>query len=457
MSGSTTAGAYAPGDGERERRVAWYVVAILLLASISSWVDRQVLALVLEPIKADFGLSDTQVSLLAGPAFGVVYGLLGFVMGRIADTRSRRALIGWGIAAWSLMSTFTGLARSFGQLFLSRVGVGIGEATLSPAAYSLLADYFPPRRLALALSVFGTGIFMGAGLGYLIGGGVAELAQHMQPWHLPIVGEIRPWQKVFIFVGIPGVVLALLMLTVPEPLRGGVARDGASYPVRLTLQYLRQRAGAFTAHGVGTAAFSLVNLGTATWFPAFFMRAHGWTYAEVGLYMGGTTLVFGTLGVLAGGRTAGWLERRGHTGANLTAGIIGAAGTLLAAFPLYLSSSFGVLIGALIVTNFFAAFPWGAFAAAVQEMTPAPMRGQASALYLFLINVIGGAAGPPAVALLTDNVFRSEALVGMSLLVVTVGGRLVSMAALTAGLKPYRRAVEAASAWTPSGAPVASQ
>lgn len=439
----------AGDDTRRETLYAWYVVAVLLLASMSSWIDRQVVALLVDPIKADFRLDDTQVGLLLGPAFAVIYALLGFVMGRIADTRSRRGLIGWGVAAWSAMSTFTGLARSFGQLFVSRVGVGIGEATLSPPAYSLLADYFPPRRLPFALSVFGMGIFMGAGLGYLIGGTVVELVQHLQPWHIPVVGEIRPWQIVFLVVGLPGLLIAFLLLTVREPARAGLARgEGGAYPVRLTIRYLRERVGAYAAHGLGTAAFSLVNLATATWFPAFFMRAHGWSYAEVGVYMGGGTLVFGTIGVVAGGRTAEWLRKRGQAGGNLTVGIIGAVGTLVAAVPLYFTSNFATLLVALLITNFFAAFPWGAFAAAVQEMTPRPMRGQASALYLFLINVIGGAAGPWLVGLLTEHVFGGDAMVGMSLFAVTVAGRLASVVALGAGLRPYARAVGAATAWT---------
>ena len=419
-----------------------------MLANLSSFVDRQILFLLADSIKADLRISDTAMSFLMGTAFAVTYSITGFPIGRLADYRSRRGIIAWGIAAWSLMCALTGLARNYTQLFLARVGVGIGEATLSPPAFSLIADYFPPRRLASAMSFFGTGIFLGAGFAYFVGGTIIEAFQDMPPWQLPILGEMRPWQSALVVVGLPGFLIALLMLTVREPARTYSGARGHSLSTSATLRYVRRHLGAFSAHGLGIAIFSLVNYGTASWFPSYFMRVHEWSAGKVGVYMGGATMIFGTLGIILGGRAAVWLRAR-RQDANLLIGILGALVSIVAAFPMYLTRDPAILIAALIVTNVAAAFPWGAASAAVQEMTPAPMRGQASALYLFLINIIGFALGPTAVALLTDGVFRSEAMVGYSLLVVTLVGRSLSAGILAAGLGSFRRAVTAAEQWVP--------
>lgn len=433
---------------------AWYVVGVLMLANVSSFVDRQILTLLVGPIKRDLAITDTQMSLLLGLAFALFYSVLGFPIGRLADARSRRAIIGWGIALWSVMCALCGLARNYGQLFLARVGVGVGEAALSPPAFSLLADYFPPRRLASALSVYSTGIFIGSGLAYLIGGTVIELVSRMEPWHWPLVGEIRPWQRVFIVVGLPGLAIAALMLTVREPPRTQSAgQSGQAYPLTGVIAWLRAHRASYAAHGLGFATFSLVNYGTAFWFPAYFERVHGWSPGKIGLYMGGATMIFGTLGVVLGGRLAEWWRQRQAADANLRVGIVAAALSMAMAAPLYLSRSEPLLLTALVITNVASAFPWGAAAAAVQEMTPGPMRGQASALYLFLINVVGLAMGPTAVAVLTDQAFRDPVRVGLSLLVVTVTGRAIAAAIFASGLRPYRATVTAMLAWRESAEP----
>lgn len=430
---------------------AWYVVSVLMLANVSSFVDRQILSLLVVPIQRDLAITDTQMSLLLGLAFAVFYSILGFPIGRLADVRSRRAIIGWGIATWSVMCALCGVARTYGQLFLARVGVGVGEAALSPPAYSLIADYFPARRLASAMSLYSMGIFIGSGLAYLIGGTVIEVVSNLEPWHLPLVGEIRPWQRVFIVVGLPGLVVALLMLTVREPPRTqSLGMGGKGFPLDVVFGWFRRHRTTYAAHGLGFAVFSLVNYGTAFWFPAYFERAHGWSSAKIGLYMGGATIVFGTLGVVAGGRMADWWRRRDVSDANLRVGIVAGLLSIAAALPLYLSRDEPLVLAALVITNLAASFPWGAAAAAVQEMTPGPMRGQASALFLFLINVVGLAAGPTAVALLTDRVFGDPAQVGLSLLAVTILGRLGATGLFASGLAAYRRTVAAAPVWRPA-------
>ncbi len=437
-----------PGEVRSPGIYAWYVVIVLMLANVSGFIDRQVISLLVDPIKSDLALSDTQVSWLGGLAFAAFYSVLGFPIGRLADVRSRRAIIGWGAAVWSVMCAMSGLARGYWQLFLARMGVGVGEASLTPPAFSLIADYFPQQRLSSAMSLFGVGIFLGSGLAYWIGGAVIQLVQATPPWHVPMVGELRPWQTVLVLVGAPGIAVALLLLTVREPRRSAVpGRLPSALPMRTAFGYVRAHPRAFSGQGIGFAIFALVNYGTAFWFPAFFERSHDWTIGQVGVYMGGATVIFGSLGILAGGRLSDWLKQRGRVDGDMQVGIMGSALALAAAIPLYTTRRFDVLIAGLIVTNIAAALPWGAAAAALQEMTPSPMRAQISALYLFLVNMIG-ALGPTAVALFTDRVFHHEAaMVASSLLLVTVAGRLLSIVCLWYGLQGFRGAVRAATEW----------
>jgi len=428
--------------GERPVRYAWYVVAVLMVLNISSFIDRQVISLMVDPIKQDLGLSDTRMSLILGPAFGTTFAIAVFFMGRLADRYSRRTLIAWGVAIWSVMCTANGMANSFAQLFVARVGVGAGEATLSPSAYSMIADYFPPKGLATAMSVFTSGVFLGAGLAYLIGGFLVDMASAGPAWRIPGIGLIRPWQQVFILIGVPGLALALLALTIREPPR---AVDASGRRIVLSLPevgaWFRRHALGYVTFGLGIGLFSIVNYGTALWFPAYFQRAHDWSQARVGVYMGGTTAVFGVLGSLLGGRMADWLKSRGRTDGNLLILIGAALVSIAAGFPLFLPPSEPVMIGALVVTNLVAAMPFGAAAAAAQEMSLPALRGQASAVLVFILNFVGLGVGPPAVALLTDHVFQDPARVGLSLLVVTVLGRALAALVTWVGLPAHRRAV----------------
>jgi len=423
---------------EETPRYAWYVVCVLLLLNVSSFIDRQVMALLVIPIKADLGISDTQIGLLLGPAFAGTFALSGLLIGRLVDRGNRTAIIAWGVAAWSVMCMACGVANTFGQLFASRFGVGIGEATLSPSANSLIADYFPPEKLATAMSLFTSGVFVGAGLAYLIGGLVLEAVGNTAPWQLPVFGEISAWQRVFILVGAPGLLLSFLALTLREPRRRRSAQSPThAATIREVVEWFGRHSRAFWTFGIGVAVYATVNFGTAFWFPAFFQRTHEWSYGKVGLIMGGATLVFGVVGVIAGGRLADRLKQRGRRDGNLIVLIISAIVSIVAGLPLYLTSSEPVLIAALIVTNIAAAAPFGAAAAAMQEMSPSTMRGQAAAILGLLLNFVGGSVGPTAVGLLNDRVFQDPAKVALSLLVMTLVGRTIAALSIAAGLRSH--------------------
>lgn len=200
----------------------WYVVLLCMLAYIFSFIDRQILALMIEPIKADLNLTDTQFSLLHGLAFSLFYAFMGLPLAYIADRFSRPKLISIGIIFWSLATAFCGLSKNFVQLFLSRMGVGIGEAALSPAAYSMFSDMFSKEKLGRAVAVYSIGSFVGGGIAFLVGGYVIGLLKDTSLIDVPFFGMLKAWQMAFIIVGLPGIFIGLLfILTVKEPKRKG--------------------------------------------------------------------------------------------------------------------------------------------------------------------------------------------------------------------------------------------
>lgn len=422
-------------------RYAWYVVGLLMLANLSAQVDRQILTLLVEPIKADLGISDTQMGLLVGLPFGLFYATLGIPIGRLADAWNRRNLIAIGIAVWSVMTTIFAVARGYGQLLLARIGVGVGEAALVPPALSLLADAFPPKRIATALSVFSTGTFLGSGFAYFISGFVVELVAERGAPTLPFIGAISPWQSVFLVVGIPGLLIALLMLTIVEPLRRGAA--GAT--IRETLEHLSRERASFLYLTIGYSLYVLVNYGTAAWLPSYFVRVHEWTIGEVGLFMGGGTMIFGTLGILLGGWLADRMRERGILGSRLLVGSIGALGALASGAALYLTRDDTTAKLLLIPLNIFHALPFGAAPAALVDLAPARMRGQVTALFFFALNVIGFTLGPVAVGQLNDRVYGADG-VGYSILTVAAFGLLLAAVILTIGSRPYASTVRRAQA-----------
>ncbi len=417
---------------------AWYIVAILTLANVSGFVDRQILALLVEPIKRDLGVSDTQVSLLMGLSFAVFYSVLGIPIGRLADRRSRRALVAAGAVLWSAMTALSGLARSFTQLFVLRIGVGVGEATLGPSAVSMIADSFPRERRGSAMSVYMLGTFLGSGIAYALGAYVVGLADVQGEVILPLVGAIRPWQTVFFVVGLPGLAIGALAMTMREPPRTGIA---AVLPLAEVLAYFRTHSRTMTTLSLGFACSAAVNYGIAAWLATFFVRTHGWTATQAGTLQGVLTMTVGVIGTLLGGYLTDRMVRQGVSDAPLLVGIYAAVGMLLTATVYPLVSSATLAAWLLGPVNLFAAMPWGAANAAVAEALPARMRGQGSAVYFLVVNLFAGAFGPTAVALITDHVFGDALALRWSLALCTAAGMVFTIILLGLGRSAYRTTV----------------
>ena len=435
---------------------AWYAVAVLTLLYVFSFIDRQILNLLVAPIRRDLNISDTQMSLLMGLSFAVFYTFFGIPLGRLADSRSRRAIIAAGVTIWSIMTAGCGLARNFSQMLFLRMGVGVGEAALSPAAYSMITDYFPKQRLATAISVYSMGIYVGSGLAFFLGGAVVGMASGQTTWELPLVGHTRPWQVIFFIVGLPGVALAFLMYTVQEPLRRGAkfirSADGtvrvAKVPLREAFEYLVRNRRTFICHNVGFALLSFSSYGSSAWIPTFLIRNHGWTGAKAGMVYGAIVAIFGTLGIVTGGRLADWLAERGRRDANMRVGLIVALAWLPSGviYPLVPDATWAAAL--LIPTVFLASAPFGVAPAAIQQVVPNALRGQASAIYLFVVNLIGLGVGPTAVAMVTDYIFHDDNAVRFSLLIVATAAHLIAAALLWVGLKSFLISQDRMKEWT---------
>ena len=398
--------------------LAWAMVAVLFVAYIFSFIDRMIIGLLVEPLKADLGLSDTQVSLLQGFAFAIFYTVIGLPLGRLIDRTARMRIVAVGVALWSLMTASCGLATQYWQLFIARMGVGVGEATLSPAAYSVISDAFPRRRLGLAMGVYGLGSAVGAGLAFFIGAIVIELVTSAGSLTLPLFGELRAWQATFVIVGLPGLVIAGVFLLLPEPARHGDAGSEPEIPLSQVWDFTRRRAGAVLGLCFAVAMVNLAVFAAVSWLPVFLIRVHGFALTEAGHFAGGALILGGLIGLIGGG----WLSDRinnGSAAGRLTVcGIAGAIGTVFAVvFPL---AGHPLVTGIAFVIFFAtAALPIGAGASALQQLTPNRMRATLSAVYLFIVNLIGLGAGPTVAAFIGDTFFPFETGIRYAIAIVS--------------------------------------
>ncbi|WP_339487774.1 spinster family MFS transporter [Pseudomonas sp. EL_65y_Pfl2_R95] len=428
---------------------AWTTVSILMVAYVLSFIDRQILNLLVGPIRRDLAISDTEMSLLMGLSFAMFYTVCGIPLGRLADTKSRRGLIAFGVLFWSAATAACGMARLYWQFLLCRIGVGVGEAALSPAAYSLIADSFPLERRATAISVYSMGVYLGSGLAFLLGGLVIKFASAQGDVMLPLLGEVRPWQLIFLGLGVAGVLFTLLMLAVKEPARRG-AGAGVVVPLSQVARYIRKNRRTVLCHNFGFAGLAFAGYGSAAWVPTFYIRTYGWDASHVGIVYGSIVAVFGCLGIVFGGRLADWMAKRGRTDANMRVGLYAAIAAVpfVLGFPLMESAFWASVL--MAPTVFCLSMPFGVAPAAIQEIMPNSMRGQASAIYLFVITLLGLGIGPTAVALVTDYVFADDNALRYSLLIVTLLAISSSIILLSKGLKPYRESIERVRAWAAS-------
>jgi MFS family permease len=425
MAATTNApGITARGTGETilvqheypSARAGWWATTVFFLLYTISFIDRQMLNLLVEPIKATLKVSDFEVSLLQGMTFALFYTVFGVAIGWLVDHGPRRRLIFAGVVLWSIAASGCGLAARYWQMALARVGVAVGEATLAPAAYSLMSDIFPPRRLALPMSFMGSGAPVGTALAMIIGSYVMATVPS-GGMELPVFGTLEGWQVAFFVAGVPGLLLAPLVFTIAEPARikptsqqePGAAKAASALP------YLAAHRRFYFGHFMGFALYSMINYGLSSWLPTFLIRRHGMELSQAGYASGLFMFAFSTTGAIAMGFLVDRWYARGRKDAHLLF-FAGCTLVQLLSVALAVSVADPWVALVLLIPQIAASGFTGVAAAALQIGTPARMRGQVSAIYLLVFNLIGLGLGPTSVAFFTDFVFRDEARVGSSIL-----------------------------------------
>lgn len=391
---------------------SWVLVGTLTFAYAVSFLDRTIIVLLLEPIKQTFGVSDTALGLLHGFGFIMFYLLLGVPIGRLVDRYSRKLILITGIVVWSLMTAACGIAPTFFWLLMARLGVGAGEATLGPAAFSMIGDAVNPDEQPRALAIYSMGISIGSGMALIVGGWVLGL---LTKYSLPAwtgMAHLEPWQVVCILAAMPGVLVVVLLILLREPERrssqtADETDSNPSVPIRDILRYVGENRVAY-ASVIG--AFSLVILagyGVGTWIPTFLYRTYGISMSQIGVTYGVIATVTGLLGASAAAALSGRLAEAGRRDAAIILMLVGVAGGAVA-LPLYtLAPTAFYSFAGLALNGFFGGFPFGAAAAAINQITPGRMRGQMSAVFHLAINLIGVGFGPILVGFLTDQVFTT--------------------------------------------------
>lgn len=407
------------GDGHwPSRGRAVWTTALLMLAMIVSYVDRSIIALLVDPIKASLRLTDVEIGLIQGAAFGMVFTVMMFPVGWLADNFSRMRLVGTAVAFWSVMTATCGLATNVTQLFLARMGVAMGEASLGPTAPSIIADSFPPERRTLPLSLYATSASAGISLSLLIGGALAALIGDRKFVEIPGLGQFEPWQVIFFVVALPGLLVSLLFFVSREPVRSAPKSSAEAGPKLLPVLLEHRRV--LLPHIVGYGVFQIFSYSVASWLPAFFMRVHGWSVAEVGLQLGLIQLGSGIAGALIGGATARALWRRGGRNADfvtaaLFIGLTAAPAIAGMLVPNYYASS--AFVGLMLIG---CAACVGPMLAGIQDVVPGPVRARVTAIYYIVLGLVGLTLGPLAIGLMNDKLFVDPQSVGKSLALAAV-------------------------------------
>jgi MFS family permease len=435
----------------RNGRYAWIVTLILLLGYSFAFIDRQMLNLLVEPIRRDFRLDDTSVSFLLGFAFVLAFAFAAPIAGRWADLGHRRNICVFAVAVWSVFTIGCGLAGSYGTLFSARLGVGAAEAFLMPAAWSLIADYFSRERLPRAMSVFLLGPYLGGGLALILGGTVVHALGNPTGdggWH-----GLAPWRAAFLVAGCIGLVPILLLFVIREPSRHSVTPTAPSFGLDAVVRYMWQARGFYGAFYGGISLQTITFYAVPAWMPTYLVRRFAVPLGDIGLQYGVVVLVMGCLGVLVGPFLGRWLVTRGYRDHNMRIPVIACLGLVPFAAALPLAPSYGSALAICAGLTFFCSLPMPMAAAALQTVTPNRMRGVAASLYMFIVSLVGVAFPPTLIALLTDHVFHDPAKLGWSLGIVCSLAALAAAFVIARGLPAYRRALAHADAAILAGAP----
>lgn len=417
-------------------RTAWQALAILLLTYILAFVDRQTINLLVEPIKRTLAISDLHIGLLQGLSFALCLSIAGLPLGRLLDMGIRVRILAIAVAVWSLATAASGLAGGFALLLLCRIGVGVGEAAMNPAAYSLIGDYFPPRRQGTAIALYNLGPHLGSGLALILG--AAVIHQLPAALALPIVGRIAPWQLVFVVLGIPGLLVAALVAGLREPPRG---ESLAVLPLSDVITWFHKRRAAVPLVNGCVAFTAVASYGVSAWVPALIHRQFGVATIEIGMRLGPVVIAAGVLGVLTAGLLGDRLVGNGRADGRIRLMVLAAALAIVPLIAAVNAATFAAMLPLLGLTLYFLIVAIGSGPATLQQMTPPRLRGVQHAIAVLAVNLIGLGLGPTIVGLMSTLVLRDEARLALAMTLTLPCALVVAVVLGVLALAPYRRAV----------------
>jgi MFS family permease len=399
------------------RRVTWrqwYMVAALTLLYIYAQIDGSAIILMVDPIKRDLGVSDTAMSLLLGLSFAAFYSILGLPAGYLVDRIARRPIIGIGVVLWSSMTMGCGLAQTYWQLFLGRCGIGLGEAAITPASYSLIRDAFPPEQRGRAFGMFTAGTYIGAAAAVMLTGALLGLYGSGRLAAIPFVGGLRPWQGALFTIGAIGVPLALLVLTFREPTRTEAARDEGVHFAE-ALSHIRANWRPYLPLAGFVTCFYMVAISYGSWMPTIIARTWHLPPQQIGLFFGGCLLICAPIGAWGGGYLIDWLTRRGRRDAAQIVGLWITAIFIPFGVAAPIVPGVGEMFFALAAQLLVAGAYNPVAASILAQITPQRLMGKVTAIYLLVFTLLGRGLGPLIVAAISDAFYSGPQALGFAL------------------------------------------
>ena len=425
------------------RKTGYSAVIVMTLAQVFAFIDRQIPAMLVEPIKQDFSLNDSQIALLGGAAFSIFYAIMALPIGYAVDRYKRVNVLGTGIFVWSLMTTLAGLANSFGRLFGARIGVAVGEAVMAPVSVSLVSDYFPQNKQGKPMGIITAGVYIGIGATLIGGGYLIDYLTNIGGITIPGIGYFKPWQATFLVVGIPGILISFAAFMLHEPRRLGLAQTSEKDSKSINIfSHLIKNKSTLIPMFAGLIFMALIFYSFTFWAPSMMVRTYGLSLTEVGFSLGIITIISSILGTISSGAVVDYLRSKGRTDAPIRTAMFACifAMPAICLAPLVENVvAAWMLIG--IYLFFISSFaPIGLLA--VSGVSSNEVKGQMAAVHAFLMMAFGLSLGPQITAFFTDFILQDESKLGLA--VSLTGGLVLPIAAVCfwMSLKRYRKAYD---------------
>ena len=422
-----------------DKKYGYSAVGILTLAQIFAFIDRQIPSMLVEPIKQDFNLTDSQIALLGGAAFSIFYAIMALPIGYAVDRYKRTRVLGIGIFLWSLMTALAGLANSFGRLFGARIGVAVGEAVMAPTSVSLVSDYFPENKQGKPMGIITSGVYIGIGITLLGGGFLIDYLTELGGLNLPLIGYVKPWQATFMIVGVPGLFVALgaFLLTEPKRFDEKVEQGNMEGRQNVFLHINEHKKTLLPMFG-GLIFMALIFYSFTFWAPTMMIRTYNISLTEAGFFLGIITIISSITGTIFAGSVVDYLRNRNYRDAPVRAAMFA---VILAFPPIVLLSFVNTEIAAWICIFIYLFFissfaPLGLLA--VSGVSRGNVKGQLAAIHAFLMMAFGLSLGPQLTAFFTDFVFTDTNKINWS--ISATGALVLPISALffKASLSKYK-------------------